>query len=80
MAHYDAVIVRVWRSKSPAGWQWSGQLEHVPSGEVLRFSDPMLMLTYLREAFCGDETAETTAEWIPSVGGLDATDSLEDTS
>ena len=80
MAHYDAVIVRVWRSKSPAGWQWSGQLERIPSGEVLRFTDPMLMLTYLREAFCRDETAENTTGRLPSVGGLDATGPREDTS
>jgi hypothetical protein len=40
----------------------------------------MLMLTYLREAFCRDETAENTAEGLLSVGGLDDIGPLEDTS
>jgi hypothetical protein len=58
MARYNAVLVRVWRSKSTAGWQWSGQLERIPSGEILHFSDPVLMLAYLRQALCYDNTAD----------------------
>ncbi len=59
MARYDAVLVRVWRSKSPAGWQWSGQLERIPGGEILYFRDPALLLAYLRQALCRDDTADS---------------------
>lgn len=77
MAHYDAVIVRVWRSKSPAGWQWSGQLERIPGGEILHFTDPTLLLTYLQQAFCHDGTPQDLAAQLPAVTGREDRDPSE---
>ncbi len=46
---YDCYILRTWRSTGAQGVQWSGRLEHVQSGAVVRFSDVRIMLAYLHQ-------------------------------
>jgi hypothetical protein len=57
MAQYDAYIVRVWRSAGAGATQWSGRLEYLQGGEVLRFSTPQALLAHL-ERLIGIYAAE----------------------
>lgn len=47
MARYDAFILRVWRSGTADDRQWSGRVEHLPQGKILRFSSVAALLAYL---------------------------------
>jgi hypothetical protein len=48
---------RIWRSTAMSGEQWSGRLEHMQDGAILRFDDPEALLTY-----AGDDFSAATAQ------------------
>jgi hypothetical protein len=50
MPRYDAYVVRIWRSTTSAGRQWAARVQHLPGGEIWRFSDPGAFLGYMASA------------------------------
>ena len=48
MARYDSILLRFWRSSRSEGSQLAVRLQHLQSGESVRFEDGESLLAYLR--------------------------------
>jgi hypothetical protein len=48
MPAHETYLLHVYRSRAVSGWQWAARLEHLPSGESWRFTDPAALLAHLR--------------------------------
>jgi hypothetical protein len=55
---YQAYLVRLWRVRSQAGWQWRASLESPHTGERQVFADLVQLFAFLSER-CREQDAET---------------------
>jgi hypothetical protein len=51
MPRYEAFLLRIWRSEGGMGEHWALRLEHLPSGQSLRFHTLESLLAYLNGLF-----------------------------
>jgi hypothetical protein len=58
MAARETYVLHLYRSRAVRGWQWAARLEHVQSGESLRFTDPEALLAHLRTVLRAGEPDE----------------------
>jgi len=65
MPHYEAVIVRIWRSNGACGEQWTARVEHIQQGVRLQFTDIDELLAYLRRLAAPTAAAHTQASTTP---------------
>lgn|GEM_PF-2166932 len=49
MARYDSFMLRVWRSSTESGEQWSGRIEHLQQGTRCDVSSPEELFEQLRQ-------------------------------
>ncbi|HEY8285560.1 MAG TPA: hypothetical protein VIJ28_14340 [Chloroflexota bacterium] len=54
MAHYDAFLLRIWRTGDGATEQWAIRLQHLPDGQVARLADLEDLLAHLQAVLPAD--------------------------
>lgn len=65
MPAHDTYLLHLYRSRAVSGAQWAARLEHLPSGESWRFTDPEALLAHLRSIAAPGGPAGTPAETAP---------------
>jgi hypothetical protein len=68
MARYDSFLLRIWRSTRQDGSQLAAHLQHLQSGESIRYVDSESLLAYLSTLLDAD------SEGPPQNHGLDRHD------
>jgi hypothetical protein len=69
MTQYDAFLLRVWRSGMGDEGQWAGRVEHLPHGEILRFSTLDALLAYLYRTLDVESNSSSDARDIDARTG-----------
>lgn len=72
MAHYDSLLIRIWRSNAVDGRQWSIQVLHLQERVQHRFSDPEALIQYLRTV-AGIADAAQHAAWLAEAERMEGT-------
>jgi hypothetical protein len=57
MPAHEIYMLHIYSSRAIGGRQWVARLEHLPSGEQVRFTDPQALLDYLHTLIWGGDHA-----------------------
>lgn len=62
MPMHETYLLHIYRSRAVSGWQWVARLEHLPSGESVRFGELEALLAHLRSIARPGDPASTPVE------------------